>query len=354
MLSKTAPLVVLCLALAGLVSCGSTTGHFVYVALPSTNSGSIAAYREAGSSGVLTAVPNSPFTAGSGAHGIVIHPSNKFLYVTNSTANTVSLFNIASNGGLTEVTPAASVGAGPNLIVMDSGGAFLYVANSLAGNISVFSISSSDGKLTAVAGSPFPVGATPLAMTLSPSGNLLFVTSGNNLGLISVFNVSSGVLAAAGSPIQINQRAPESVVVDKTGGFLYTANFADGTISIFAISSSGGLTQQVNSPLNINYAGPLALMIDQLGPWLYIADSSNIAAYSLPSSGAPTLLTGSPFSASGALLLAQDPGGKVIFVASATSITSYRVTSSGSTAGTLTSLTSVSPGSAPASIAVSN
>jgi 6-phosphogluconolactonase (cycloisomerase 2 family) len=357
MLRKATSLVVVCLALAGLISCGSTSSHFVYVALPTTNSGSIAAFREAGSSGVLTAVPGSPFTGGQGTHGIAIHPSNKFLYVTNSNENSVSLFTIASDGSLTEVTPRTTigVGAGPNLVLVDSTGSFLYVANSLAGNISVFSISSSNGALTAV-GTPVAVGATPLAMTFSPSGNLLFITSGTNQGLISIFNVSSGVLSAASSPVPINQSDPDALVVDSTGGFLYTANFQSGTISIFSITTNGTstqLTQQVNSPLAINFTSPSALLIDQLGPFLYIADSSNIAGYSLTTAGAPTLLTSSPFTATAANLLAQDPSGKVIFVVSSTAITSYTIGSS-PVPGTLTSLRSVTPGSSPASIAVSN
>jgi len=353
MLRKTAPLVVLCLALAGLVSCGSSASHYVYLALPGTNNGAIAAFREAGSSGVLTPLPGSPFTAGQGAHGVVIHPSNKFLYVTNSIANTVSLFTIAGDGSLTEVTPATQTGAGPNVVVMDTAGSFLYVANSLAGNISVFSITSGSGALTPVAGSPFQIGATALAMALSPSGNFLFVASGVNQGLISVFGVNVGVLSAVGSPVKINQQNPVAIAVDATGGFLYTANSIDGTISSFTIDSSGGLTQQNNSPLAINLAGPTALLIDQLGPWLYVAASSDIAAYSLPSSGAPTLLSGagSPFASTSPLLLAEDPSGKTLFAVNATTITSYAVTRSGTTAGALTSVTST-PVSAPASIAI--
>jgi 6-phosphogluconolactonase len=352
MLRKVAPLVGLCLALAILVSCGSTASHFVYVALPGTDSGAIAGYREAGSSGVLTAVPNSPFTGGLGAHGVAIHPSKQFLYVTNSDENTVSLFTIASDGELTEVTPRTNVASGPSLILMDSAGAFLYVANSLSASISVFSITPSSGALTPVAGSPFPLGATPLAMTLNTSGNFLFVTSGVSQGLISVFGVNAGVLSAVGSPVQINQSSPNSLVVDQAGAFLYTGNYLDNTISIFAIDSSGGLTQQVNSPLAINFTGPTALLIDQLGPWLYVANSSNIAGYSL-TAGAPTLLTTSPYTATGPLLLAQDPSGKAVFVVSSTSITSYTIDSSVGV-GALTSLISVSTGSAAASIAVSN
>ena len=352
MLRKIAPLVVFCLALAGLAGCGSTTSHFMYAALPGSGGGQIAAYREDPGSGLLTTISGSPFAAGQGARAVVIHPSKKFLYTANTGENTVSLFNIAANGALTEVTPRTVTGASPNLMLMDSTGGFLYLSNSVSNNISVFSITASNGALTAVTGSPFQVGATPLAMALSPSGNFLFVTSGVSQGLVSVFSVTAGVLGQVGSPVPTGGRAPYAVAMDKTGGFLYAANFLDKSLTVFTVSSSGGLTQQAGSPIALAYTAPIALLVDPSGKYLYIANqgSGNLAGYSIPSSGFPALLTTSPFSASGATVLAADPGGKFLFVGNSTTVMVYSVDS----AGTLTSRNSVSPGSAPASLAVSN
>jgi hypothetical protein len=95
----------------------------------------------------LTALPGSPFAAGSGPQGVAVSPDGAHLYVTNFVSNTVSGFSIGPGGGL-----------------------------------------------TALPGSPFPAGSNPVAVAISPSCqdpagayNQGF-TPGFNSGLNSGFN----------------------------------------------------------------------------------------------------------------------------------------------------------------------
>src|SRR5438270_10349258 len=173
MLKKAAAAVFVCVSIATWIACGSTSSHFVYATIPAANQ--VQVYREDPNSGVLTALPGSPFAAGPAAQSLVVHPSKKFLYVANAGENDISLFTISSTNALTEVTPRPAAGITPVLLVMDTAGAFLYVANAGSNNISVFSFNSNSGALTAVTGSPFPIGIIPLDMKLSPSGNVLYV-----------------------------------------------------------------------------------------------------------------------------------------------------------------------------------
>src|SRR5580693_223409 len=155
---------VLVFALAGIAGCMgcSTSSHFVYATLPATSE--LAVYREDPFSGALTELAGTPYTIGDGAHSVVIHTSGKFLYVANpgQGENDISLFDIASNGYVTEVPPRTPIGTNgnasqPSLLVMDSAGGYLYVMNTGSSNISVFSIDSTSGVLTPV-GSPVSLG----------------------------------------------------------------------------------------------------------------------------------------------------------------------------------------------------
>ena len=94
----------LCLTLATTIGCSSTPSHVAYVALPLSNA--VGAYRVNDDSGALLKIFGTPFAAGTSPSSVVVHPSNKFLYATNQSENTISLFNIESSTGvLTEITP---------------------------------------------------------------------------------------------------------------------------------------------------------------------------------------------------------------------------------------------------------
>ncbi len=113
MLKKAAALFLVCASMATWVSCGSTTSKFLYAAIPSANQ--IVIFREDPNSGMLTQLAGSPVTAGQAVQSLAIHPSGKFLYAANSGEGDVSLYNISSAGGLTEVTPRTPVGVSPTV-----------------------------------------------------------------------------------------------------------------------------------------------------------------------------------------------------------------------------------------------
>jgi 6-phosphogluconolactonase len=353
MLKKAAALLCVCGCVAVWVSCGTATSHYVYAAIPGANQ--IAVFREDPNSGVLTAISGSPFTAGSGAHGLALHPSKKFLYAANSGESDISLFTVSSGGVLTEVTPRTPAGTLPILLALDSAGSFLYVANAGSNNISVFSIDSGTGALTAVSGSPFPIGAQPLNMALSSSGAVLYVSCAG--GFVQAFSVNAGVfLPLNGSPYQAGTN-PTGLTIDPTGAHLYTANTADSSISEFSIGSDGTLTEMLGSPLGEVTAtsAPLALLEDPSGKYLYVANggTSNLAAYTVDSAGGLTILTNSPFATgSGPSLLTADPNGKYLLAGTGTQPGSIQTFSLDLSTGTLTSVATISTGGAATSILV--
>jgi 6-phosphogluconolactonase (cycloisomerase 2 family) len=354
MLQKALILVFICVSLAGFVSCSKTGSHYVYAAIPASSQ--LAVFREDPFSGVLTQLSESPYTVGSGAQSLVIHPSGKFLYVANSGQgeNDVSLFDINSDGTVTEVTPRTSVGTLPFLLAMDSAGSYLYVANALSNNISVFSIDASQGTLSPVTGSPFSINLSPKNMQLAPSGKFLYVSAPSQpTGVVAVFSVNAGVLSLVGFTLTADNN-PSGLAIDPSGSFLYTANATASSISIYSIASTGLLTQVPQSPLGDTFQHPVALIVDPTGKFLYVANqgSNNISTYSITSgTGFPVVITDSPFgSESQPSFLAADPNGKYLYVGNQTG--SAGIQAFGVSSGSLNSIATYSVGNSPTSIAV--
>lgn len=184
-------------------------GRFLYVA--TSNSNMVTAF-QVDSSGVLTLVPsagastNPISSGGAGLTALALSPNGQFLYVTNGTSNTVTIFRVEPSGLLTLIPPTTSNpistgGTTPNGLAIGADGAHLYVANG-SGPISVFAVGST-GLLTLVPVSgtgqnpaPAPAtGLTPVALALSPDGQFLYVAnrvSSVSGGTVSAYTVVSG------------------------------------------------------------------------------------------------------------------------------------------------------------------
>jgi 6-phosphogluconolactonase (cycloisomerase 2 family) len=357
MLKKAAALFLVGAGLATWVGCGSTSSRYLYASIPVSNE--IVAFREDPNSGVLTQLVGSPITAGQAVQALALHPSKKYLYAANSGEDTVSLFTISSTGVLEEQLPRTPTGTGPNLLAIDAAGAYLYVANSGSFDLSVFSISAGNGALTLVpipGGNPVPLGMSPINMALSSSGILYITGSSSNgvssNGLIETYTLSQGVPTF--TALYLTGTNPYGLAITPSGGFLYTANNVDDSLSEFTIASGGALTPLTGSPIGETYSGPVALQINPAGSYMYVADegSGNLAAFSIGTDGGLTLLTSSPFTtAAQPATIGMDPSGKYLFVGNQKSpaIQSFSVDTSD---GALTSVSSYGVPYTPTSIVV--
>ena len=186
----------------------SPSGQFLYVASSTSNNVTVF---QIGASGLLTLVPatgahpNPVSSGGIAPKGVRVSPNGSFLYVVNSGSNTVTVFQIGTNGLLTQVpqtagnpNPISVGGTAPNGIIVSSNGQFLYSANG-GGNVTAFTIGGG-GLLTLVPPSsgnlnPVPAGTNPAAVTLSPDGQALFVANGG--GTVSSYTIATatGLLA---------------------------------------------------------------------------------------------------------------------------------------------------------------
>ena len=93
--------------------------QFVYVT--NNSSANISAYTLNPKTGVLTALPGSPFATGTTPTALALHPNGKFLYVTNFGPNTVTGYLIDDKTGALTPFPELpfATGAHPTGVVVD-------------------------------------------------------------------------------------------------------------------------------------------------------------------------------------------------------------------------------------------
>ncbi|MGD1215433.1 MAG: beta-propeller fold lactonase family protein [Terriglobales bacterium] len=337
--------------LAGLsLSCGNSShntptgpNHNAYVTLPA--SGSVLLLQINGATGAITTGAQTPQEEDYSPTGLALLPSKKFLYAVNSRANTISIFNVASDGTLTlSGTPTPAGGSSPNAAVIDPSGKYLLVTNNLSDNVSVFSIDPGTGALSPV-GLPVPANSDPSEILITPSGQFVYVTN-PSLGRVTAFSFCPPQLASEpqcsgatsilapvpGSPV-FSGAGAFGLAVDATERFLYVANpsaanpapYAStiGNISGFNIDSdTGALSPILGSPFTSTVgSGPTLVTVDPSGRFVYAVtpgSSDSIWCFTITSTnGQLVAVTKSPFSvAAGGLFALFDPSGNYFYIGS--------------------------------------
>ena len=292
----------------------SPGGTFLFVS--DFQNGNVDAFTVDPTSGSLSAVAGSPFSAGPapGAGGIAIDPSSRFLYVTQVNSSAVAGFTIAPGTGVLTPISGSPFAAGntPMQALVDPSGKFLYVSNlnDAFGGISAYTIDSTTGALTAIVGSPFPTQTNfpgPNRMAIGGGGKFLYVgmsgtSSANNA--VSAFSIdpTTGALTQFTNSPFATGNDPQGLACDPAGKFLFTANMQDNTVSAFTVDpTSGTLTAVSGSPFATS-STPLAVTIDPAGQFLFVGGtgSDGISGYSInTTTGGLSAVSGSPFSTSG-------------------------------------------------------
>jgi hypothetical protein len=184
-------------------------------------------------------------------------PTTENLYVTDSVNNLVLNYSVnTSTGALAPVpllnsAPGMGTGTLPTGVAVDPCNRFVYVSNSTSNSVSAYSVCSTvsipkncqnaDYSLQAVSGSPFAVspGDGPGPLAVDAFGNSLYVVDATSAE-VSGFHISasSGSLTSAGTyPAGLN---PNSIAVRSDDSFVFVANFNSSTISQYAITLSTG------------------------------------------------------------------------------------------------------------------
>lgn len=288
-------------------------GRFLYVTNQYAQDNDVAGFSIDRATGKLTAIPGSPFKAGSGPASIAIDPSGRFAYVANLGSNNVSAYTIdAISGLLIPIYPSPfPAGSAPSSVTVDPSGKFVYVTNESSNDVSGYTIDPATGAITAIAGSPFPAGTFPLSVAVDPNDRFVYVANqgSNNVSGYTINTTTGALTVLDTSPYAAGAGGVYSVTVDPTGGFVYVAGY--GGVFAYTINQSsnafgptppipplalyGQLTPVTGSPFG--GGAPNFVAVDYTGTFAYAANksSNDVSAYTL-SSGVLKPLSGSPFS----------------------------------------------------------
>jgi hypothetical protein len=297
-----------------------------------------------GAAGHLGAVSGSPFSIPGGccgADGVAVTPNGRFVYVTNW-QGTVAGFSVATDGSLTALPgspyPAGSLPVG---LAITPNGRYLYATDHGAPDVYAFAIAN-DGVLSRVGGSPFALGSGQ-----SGAGKPAIATSGKSLyvpdsqGVVAFTIGSGGALAAApGSPYPIaGNLGPTSAGVTPNGRELLVALGAH-QVAAYAIAAGGSLKAVTGSPFNATptTAGLSDMAVSPTGRWLYTVGGSQLGGMEIAANGRLSSLPGSPYPYPAASpvpqALAVGPGGSEVFASdpSISAVAPFQVRMNGSLA----------------------
>jgi DNA-binding beta-propeller fold protein YncE len=340
------------------------TPKFAYVA--NSGSNNVSAYSINASSGHLTAVSGSPFTAGMYPSWVVVDPSGRFAYVPNVGSNSVSEYTINSaSGALAAISGSPLATDSPEFVAVDPSGRFAYVGNN--SSITGYTIDASTGALTAISGSSVSITEVPTGGTVDPTGQFLYVVappSSGNGGYVyeCSINPSTGALATiTGSPFTADMNYPYSIAVDASGRFAYVTNLlpvnSNFYMSSFTIDSTLGALTFLNytPPLG---AGTSGAATDPLGQFVYATQNSvsDLVALSFDSTTDTfTQLTSDVcVPQSTPVSITVDPSGKFAYVANAGStannITACAIDQTTGDLSNISGQSAVAAGMAPVSV----
>jgi 6-phosphogluconolactonase (cycloisomerase 2 family) len=145
------------------------SGHHLYAANGDT--GDVSAFAIDPASGLLTAVPGSPFPAVLGLRSLAIVPDGRFVYALSKVGHVILTYaRDEQTGALTALGAPLSTAAAPEHLALDCSGRFLYVSHGDPVNaVSVLRVDPATGGLTPAGGAPLGA-ATGFGITITTFG----------------------------------------------------------------------------------------------------------------------------------------------------------------------------------------
>lgn len=170
-------------------------------------------YKFDGAKGLLTAndPPAGIVSPGSGPRHFAFHPSGKYAFVNNEMTSTVTSFAYdPARGSLTEIQtlstlPEPTPGNSTAETVVHPSGKFVYVSNRGHDSLAMFQCDPATGKLTA-SGHQSTGGKTPRNFNIEPSGRFILAANQdtNNVVVLKV-DANTGKLTPTGTSIEVGR-----------------------------------------------------------------------------------------------------------------------------------------------------
>jgi 6-phosphogluconolactonase (cycloisomerase 2 family) len=250
------------------------------------------------------------------------------LFLISAGTPSVGSFEIGGSGALTLNTTTYATGADPRGIVMDSQHKYAYVLNNggsaLQGGVLQYTIDQHKGSLTVVQApdassnitgpvQPVPTGMVPLSIAIDSNDSFVFVanSASNSISVFSIDLTTGALTQVAGSPFPTGA-TPVSLVA--RGSSLFVANQGAATISVYGFDSKTGALTLSGTPAAAG-ANTTSIDSDPGGHYLFVADgtANTVSVFTISSSS----LSGTPTSAPTGTMPSNvhvDPSGKYVYV----------------------------------------
>ena len=145
---------------------------------------------------------------------------------------------------------------------------YLFASIPTSSQIVVFREDPNSGVLTVLPDSPFAAGTDVHSIVIHPSKKFLYAanTFSNDISLFAID--TSGAITEQGSRTATGT-APRFLVMDQTGSFLYSGNLASTDVWVFSIDSSTGTLSKLPATIQLG-TPPLNMKLAPNGETLYV------------------------------------------------------------------------------------
>lgn len=218
----------------------------VYVSCSSANSVSVI---DTKTNSVVSTV-----AVGTNPKGVAVSPDGRTVVAVNSGAGTVSIIDAATNS----VDATTPVGAQPNGVAYSQDGRFIYVTNVMDNSVSV--INSFTNRVVAT----IPVGSAPMGVTALPRGNSVYVANSGS-STISVIDPETQTVIQT-IPVA---SGPTNLAGVADGTELYVTCPAGNTISVLD-AVNGVLSQSLSVA-----SQPTGVAVDSSGTLFVVTTQAN-------------------------------------------------------------------------------
>ena len=288
-------------------------GKFVYVANTYNSSfivgnpgkATVDMYAIDQSTGILTPLSPASIQCGADPQDLTLSPSGKFAYTANTSDATISVFSVNQTTGqltaaatVTALPPSSSTISLPVAVTVHPSGKFLYLTN--IGYVQTYAIDASTGGLTLLPGEA-GVGSRPFKVAFDPAGQFAYVPDNDtsNIWAFSVDITTGALTPLSFDPITAGKE-PAWVAIDPASKFAYASNRFSDTISAFSFSATtGAFTPLPSSSPSDTGGAPWPILFDPSGQILYVLNenSDSVISYAINSDGSLTDLatTGTGF-----------------------------------------------------------
>jgi 6-phosphogluconolactonase len=223
------------------------TNAYVYVTAYDSSVSPTAGYVfgfQVGSGGVLTALPGSPYAAGTQPSAIASDHTGTYVYATDFVKGNVLGFWVVPPGS--SPTSPAMLPSGTTCPALTPGGM-----------PQTGTTTDPPGTLCTLGGSPFPAGNQPTAIAVNPAYPYAYVVNSLD-ATVEAYSINNGELTYLGdSPTPVvygTGSQPVAIGIDpSTERFVFTANFLSNSVSGFELSPAAGtLVESQFSPFTAN------------------------------------------------------------------------------------------------------